>query len=940
MAAVAAVLDPKNKTKIQQQYGSFAVIQIANMFINAERIKKDLSLGPEDPVYRQRCFQLLDAVVKNLADSRTNRSQLRLSSLGGERRNYIVVNGMAQQIDLSFPPAGLGPDDQSLMFFRTAEQQLKEHIDQWVQNLADNPSDMEPRLQVQRLMTAAIVRHWQDRTDDALAILQRAVEIASKEVSHEEAPLRLMQADLLLRQDRKQDALGAIEGITVYDQSAMAVREYAAARLAVALGDKDRARQAARRLFGVRLETDTQIALAKLMHSLEMPELANDLVRRMRSRSGGSTQQLQTLMNYFKTQNENDQAAQVAMELLQRSAPMRSKNNSVSSDQAGRASALQVLSAAGRLKDLITNTEKRLERAPKSQRIQTELVEMYVAAGQNDKVQKLLDTDGKDGKPTTESTAALEAMAKQLAGAGKTKELCDVYLKLLKRKPQYMDNGYYEVIQAFQQSQRMDELIDLVIETGTQKFQIYRICELCGEALRQDRNNPKARKLLLAILDRKDLRAGNIRQLGYLIMNIDLKDQEIYDKIVGIYLDTSSQINGDWSNLFDSYSTQQDGRTSNGLTLLVDQVAPSSEQLQRLEKQVRERLEKNNDWFEGKAWLGLILTAGKRFDEALKQLEPLIANDFRPSPSQEACWLIGSFIDKHEAMRPLAARMYDFGMSQDTSRINNGFQYSIVGRAVRLAAEMGDKEKGRQLLRRQLEESKKNPQRVNYGNAQYEAYMRITNATSTIELFTQLEAYADALKVARELDRADFAKSSNYGGNSEQQFDERIEKLMTEVRKQGGFGALMAMIDSESKHGPAVDFGVSVSDTPFTGVGLQSIWLDLLTDLQTKPEAAANIEELSKLLAKLKGERPDDLSVKIAHAIVTSQGPASSELTELLASPPEPAKAAGPAKSANQATQAQPANPAVPRPIRPGQSAPASSDRANPTKPTANRWPA
>ena len=57
-------------------------------------------------------------------------------------------------------------------------------------------------------------------------------------------------------------------------------REELALRLAVSSGDVERARHAAERLFGLRLDTDTQVILAGQMHQLGLHELADAVLGR------------------------------------------------------------------------------------------------------------------------------------------------------------------------------------------------------------------------------------------------------------------------------------------------------------------------------------------------------------------------------------------------------------------------------------------------------------------------------------------------------------------------------------------------------------------------------------------------------------------------------------------------------------------------------------
>ena len=88
-------------------------------------------------------------------------------------------------------------------------------------------------------------------------------------------------------------------------------------------------------------------------------------------------------MTYFIAQSESEQAAEVAMELLRRSVPTRRmSSNYTTANQALRRSAMQTLATTGRLTSLIKRTETRLQNAPKSQRIRSELAEINIAAGQ------------------------------------------------------------------------------------------------------------------------------------------------------------------------------------------------------------------------------------------------------------------------------------------------------------------------------------------------------------------------------------------------------------------------------------------------------------------------------------------------------------------------------------------------------------------------------
>ena len=87
----------------------------------------------------------------------------------------------------------------------------------------------------------------------------------------------------------------SIPRITPLDQPTMQKKENAALRLAVRTGNIDRARQAADRLFGLRLDAETQVSLAGQMRQLGMHEGAEAVLARARRQAGNRTSALISL---------------------------------------------------------------------------------------------------------------------------------------------------------------------------------------------------------------------------------------------------------------------------------------------------------------------------------------------------------------------------------------------------------------------------------------------------------------------------------------------------------------------------------------------------------------------------------------------------------------------------------------------------------------------
>jgi hypothetical protein len=101
-----------------------------------------------------------------------------------------------------------------------------------------------------------------------------------------------------------------VDAVQPLDNWSLMRREHLALRVAVRTGNIDRARQAAERLFGLRLDTDTQITPAGQMHQLGLHELAEALMGRARLRAGNKASALVGLMTQYQRQDKVDQAVQ------------------------------------------------------------------------------------------------------------------------------------------------------------------------------------------------------------------------------------------------------------------------------------------------------------------------------------------------------------------------------------------------------------------------------------------------------------------------------------------------------------------------------------------------------------------------------------------------------------------------------------------------------
>ena len=162
---------------------------------------------------------------------------------------------------------------------------------------------------------------WNDQREEAIAELTKVVR-----ASRAESDLRLDLAGLLEQQGDFAEALALVDARQPLDNFALKRREELALRLAQRVGDVERARQAAERLFGLRLDLDTQMSLAPQMHQLGLHELAEAVLGRARRNAGNRATALVGLMMQYQRQEKRDEAAQIAMQILRSTSSSRQAN--------------------------------------------------------------------------------------------------------------------------------------------------------------------------------------------------------------------------------------------------------------------------------------------------------------------------------------------------------------------------------------------------------------------------------------------------------------------------------------------------------------------------------------------------------------------------------------------------------------------------------------
>ena len=393
-----------------------------------------------------------------------------------QQRGYVYVwHGNNQQhVNLDFPTANEIYDQstiqmlyQAFAIYKDADSS-RDLIDHFQKKLSDPNTSETQKIFWQ--FGLGYLHWWMDEKDDALAVLASATEAL-----HDDVDMKFELARLYEQRGEHEQALEIVDSLTATDQQAMQKREITALRMAVNSGNIDRARTAAERLFGLRLDSNLQIQLAQQMHQLGMHDQAEAVLSRAGRQAGNKTDVLSNLMQQYQSQGKNEVATQIAHQLLRRSngasttmnAVARRRSNNPNGDSGLRQQALTVLKRSGKLPEMIKKVEGQLKSSPKSQRLTETLIEYYTANGDTKKVEEMT---AKIAETKQDDPQFRFNLGQQLMNQGKHKEAVEHFKVALKKDPKLARNNFYQIINSFQQADKLNDLAGVIDEMDFKMF--------------------------------------------------------------------------------------------------------------------------------------------------------------------------------------------------------------------------------------------------------------------------------------------------------------------------------------------------------------------------------------------------------------------------------------------------------------------------------------
>ena len=325
----------------------------------------------------------------------------------------------------------------------------------------------------QDLLRLACVQAWGGEIPGAVASLEAALAANPKS-----GALRRVTAAARIERGDAAGGLALLDGFEPTDPDELRDRELLALRLAAQSGDLDRARAAADRLFGLRLDNGEQLELARALQRLGMGEKADAVLARMRRGASNDAGTLAAMMDLYRGDGKQEVAAEIARSILARfRAPASSSNRTTPAQaeaEAARRQAVRVLSEQDQLEPIVAGLQAKLERNPNARTVRTQLIALLNAAGRSSEARKLAVENQPNAAATPNNPQAMMARAVTLYGSNDYKAASELYEKVIAADPEAIGNNYWQVQRAFDRANRGDALMAALAVTDPADWGRYR----------------------------------------------------------------------------------------------------------------------------------------------------------------------------------------------------------------------------------------------------------------------------------------------------------------------------------------------------------------------------------------------------------------------------------------------------------------------------------
>ncbi len=711
------------------------------------------------------------------------------------------------------------------------KNEVEEDLTTMVRERVKKAETDSPESLMYEQMLMATLLFWQDEKDEAIEMF-RAVSVQLKD----DPQFQFEIASLYEKLGEHDEALSIIEAIEPREQKLVQQKETKVLTLAERLGDLDRARAAAERLFGLRLKAQTQLSLVSNMKRLGMVEMADAVVSRAQRRSGQKIPAMASLMSLYQGQGKPELATQVAHRILQKTrssvsqAAMINRNRrygrSSNSNESHRRAAISTLQQTGALNSVIERLEKQQERSPESPAIYEQLIEFYMQTNNSDKLLPMLETAVKS-RP--KSSYFREQLAKQYSAKGKNEEACDQYAAAIRENPSMLSDDYYEIKQFFKSANRSSDLLKLFQDINIREIgQPYYVANFASELLQESQQantdamsdeekkaNEATELAAIQLAEKIFDEYPNYRR--YVIQNFDgedvWKNKRLFNLARKSIIPTKSQAKSDpWYGLNDISSYSGNGEV-NSMFHDVFEGIEGTDQEKVLCESIEKNIAKKPDWLAGKIMLAMFDVRGDREEKAKESLTAIFADEkVADTVRGDTAWLVAQELEKFPETREIAVKLLEKVAKKTDNNNDNEIQYSAAGKLVMLYLDSDEKDKARDLL---LEAAKKKTHQ-NY-DRQYQMYQRGQTVFWVTNKLLEIDCSADAVSLMQGMlnDQAVIDGWTQWGGNdisvANALYAKSLERAMADEDTAGVAEKIIAVRDKPRAGDGAFDLQVGVS---------------------------------------------------------------------------------------------------------------------------------
>ena len=708
-------------------------------------------------------------------------------------------------------------------------QQLLRHLD-GADGLFADDSPLVGEEQKLRATLAAFARWW---AADLPGAFDRI--IVATERYPDDHDLWIERARMAAELNRPEAALHALDAIEPMDQATLRVRELAAMNLAAQLGRLERARTAAQRLFGMRLDASTEMALADQLTRLGMHTMASAVLQRTQRRGGQSPTVLLQLAQQFLDAGNKEAAAEVAYQSLRQSGGPAASNSSYYRQQAVR-----LLQRAGRLDKLLQQAERRVAASPQSLMLKSELAELYTAAGRSDDADRLFEQIAELQPADPKS---LWDTATRLSRAGKHEEAVDKFLAAIEKQPELLEREFYIFQQAVSSSNQSDKAYRSLMQVPIDRIPSHYIGQL---AQLYRRGSAEPSEAAQAFIDHI-LSNAPVEALGTVLRSIG-RDPQIH-RTEAIAKAVRRIFEADLVYLHGSPFWQGYGISSNGelygpLQPCIGALQANKELATEVREQWLQRVKTDDEaarLLVNLLLLALDATTPEQQSTATEDLESrlreLITTDTKLL-SQNMWWELGQVLQDQQGLEHLAVMALEHAEDDYVSSYTRQYEFSVHARLTNAYVAAGQKEKARRALLKGYQQTDNSEQ--NRGNPGYGDYSDLRSYAAITEKLVQVDGRLEAIRIYSDAlaDPERFERAKRWGGSNEfrSSFQQGLDTTL-ESLDEADLERFLAFQDSAATTGEQADAeaatGVGNDDT---AAGQRFDLMPLVATAETQPE--------------------------------------------------------------------------------------------------------